>query len=354
MFRIEQLTFTRFIAALSIVIYHYGNDSILFNNKYLSFIFNQANVGVSYFYVLSGFVMIIAYSKVQEINPYEYLKNRMARVYPLYVLAILLILTANLFATINGFDLILNLLMIQSWFPGKALTINIPGWSISVEFFFYCVFPLLFNFFYKRYNFKVIFISGALFWILSQIVYHLFYWEILKYSNFRDVMYFPILHLNTFIIGNLAGLYFIDHFHTKQASYSKHILILILILIGILKFPIGLDYHNGFLAIIFAFLILLISLNKDKMKDFFSNKVFVFLGEISYGIYILQVPIWIIFSDYRMDKYLGLNKVTDFTTSFLIRLTLLFLISAIGYLCIEKPLRKVIRKTGFSRLLARN
>ena len=43
--RIEQLTFTRFVAAISIVIFHYGKDVPPFN--YLSFLFQQANIGVS-------------------------------------------------------------------------------------------------------------------------------------------------------------------------------------------------------------------------------------------------------------------------------------------------------------------
>jgi len=49
MMRIEQLTFTRFLAAISIVIYHYGKNIFPFNHEITSFIFRQANLGVSYF-----------------------------------------------------------------------------------------------------------------------------------------------------------------------------------------------------------------------------------------------------------------------------------------------------------------
>lgn len=90
--RIEQLTFTRFIAAISIVIFHYGKESILFNNNLVGYVFKQANVGVSYFFILSGFVMIIAYHNKSEINFIEYFKNRFARIYPVYLLAILSLL----------------------------------------------------------------------------------------------------------------------------------------------------------------------------------------------------------------------------------------------------------------------
>ena len=90
--RIEQLTFTRFLAAISIVIFHYGDQIFLFNNKYVQFIFGQANIGVSYFFILSGFVMIIAYNTNSKINFFQYLKNRLARIYPVYLFAIFLLL----------------------------------------------------------------------------------------------------------------------------------------------------------------------------------------------------------------------------------------------------------------------
>jgi peptidoglycan/LPS O-acetylase OafA/YrhL len=152
--RIEQLTFTRFLAAISIVIFHYGKESSLFNNENVSFMFEQANVGVSYFFILSGFVMIIAYIDKENIDFFEYVKNRLARIYPVYFLAIILILVIRFFAGVNLVDLILNALMLQAWVPEKALTINFPGWSLSVELFFYILFPFLFNFFYKIKSLK--------------------------------------------------------------------------------------------------------------------------------------------------------------------------------------------------------
>ena len=152
--RIEQLTFTRFIAAISIVIFHYGKGSYLFNNEYISFIFQQANIGVSYFFILSGFVMIIAYGNRENVNFLEYIKNRLARIYPVYLLAIFLVIIINLFKNLNILDLLLNLIMIQSWVHQKALTMNFPGWSLSVEMFFYISFPFLANRIYSNQNLK--------------------------------------------------------------------------------------------------------------------------------------------------------------------------------------------------------
>lgn len=349
--RIEQLTFTRFIAAISIVIFHYGNSSYLFNNEYISFIFKQANVGVSYFFVLSGFVMIIAYGNRKKIKFIEYIKNRLARIYPVYLLAILLILVINLFRNINVVDLLLNLLMLQSWFPNKALTLNLPGWSLSVELFFYVTFPILLNHFYSKKSLKSISYWIILCWIISQILYYLMTNKIvnLSYYSIRDIRYFPLLHFNEFLIGNLAGLYFIKKFKNKTNNFTIPILGTFILLIALLKFPTGLNYHNGFLSIVFAPMIILISLSNDKFTKLISKNIFIFLGEISFGIYILQVPVWLFFSDYRMDKYFGLNKENDFTESFMIRTIILITLSAFSYLYFEKPIRIKIKKLNFEK-----
>lgn len=344
--RIEQLTFTRFLAAISIVIFHYGKEINLFYNEYSSFIFKQANVGVSYFFVLSGFVMIIAYGNRDKINFFEYIKNRLARIYPVYLLAILLIIGINLFQNINKLDLLLNIFMLQSWIPEKALTLNFPGWSLSVELFFYVSFPILLNHFYSKQSLKYLTIWIVLFWIFSQIIFHLMLNGTLELSIYstKDIPYYPLMHFNEFLIGNLAGLYFIKKLKNKQNNFQIPILLTILILIILLKFPFGLNYHNGLLSIIFVPMIILISLSNDTFTKLISKNIFVFLGEISFGIYILQFPVWSIFSDYRMQKYFGLNKEIDFTTSFFIRLIILILLASLSYLFFEKPIRNRIKK----------
>lgn len=352
--RIEQLTFTRFIAAISIVIFHYGEGSYLFNNEYISFIFQQANVGVSYFFILSGFVMIIAYGNREKINFIEYIKNRLARIYPVYLLAILLILSSTLFKNVNISDLLLNLFMVQSWIPQKALTMNFPGWSLSVEMFFYILFPFLMNRIYSKQKLKINAIWIILFWLISQIIFHLIVYKTLKISNYttRDMFYFPLMHFNEFLIGNLTGLFFLKKLKNHQKNYLPIILVIILSLIFLLRFPIGLNFHNGLFALIFVPLILLISSSNDKITTMFSKRMFVFLGEISFGIYILQVPIWVIFSDYKMEKYFELNKELDFTSSFIIRLLILIVTSTLSYLYLEKPIRNLIKNYVQQRFCA--
>jgi peptidoglycan/LPS O-acetylase OafA/YrhL len=345
--RIEQLTFTRFIAAISIVIFHYGSNSFPFNNHYVQFIFKQANVGVSYFFILSGFVMIIAYNKGPKINYLNYLKNRFARIYPIYFIAIVLILILSILAKKIDFEgLFLNLFMLQAWIPEKALSFNFPGWSLSVELFFYVLFPFLFNSIYSKIRFTKLIYPIIIIWLFSQILFFL----LLNHSYFKefplsskDLSYFPLMHLNEFLIGNLAGIYFINK-KTKPQNFDIQITVIILTIIVALKYPIGLNFHNGLLAIFFIPLIILIASNNGNLTTFSNHKTCIFLGEISFGIYILQNPVWQWISDYRLEKYLHIDKVENSTLSFFVRLFVLILFSSLSYLYLETPIRNRIKK----------
>lgn len=338
--RIEQLTFTRFLAAISIVIFHYGAKSFIFNNDNVSFIFTNANICVSYFFILSGFVMMIAYGNKSEVSALIFFRNRFARIYPLYFLAILITLFLQIRTnTIDLPGLFLNIFMLQSWIPAGFWSFNPPGWSLSVEFFFYAIFPFVFNKIFQKISLKKSTLLIVLFWIFSQLfiqILFLFYPE----SKLISMDGSPLMHLNEFLIGNLAGLYFIKRWQKKEGNYDLQILILFGLLLLALKFSFGLNYRNGLLAILFIPLIILISLNTGYITRLFQKKAFIFLGEISYGIYILQFPIYSLFSAYSINKYFHL---TDPTIVFFLRLIILVVVSALSYVYIEKPIQDKIK-----------
>ena len=134
---------------------------------FVSFIFVRANAFVSYFFILSGFIMIIAYGSKNSISLFNFFKNRFARIYPIYLLALMLLLLFNVRynSPINYSDLILNLFVIQAWIPGKAASFNPPGWALSIEIFFYLVFPFLFNFIYRKNKYKLLIYPVLFIWM---------------------------------------------------------------------------------------------------------------------------------------------------------------------------------------------
>jgi peptidoglycan/LPS O-acetylase OafA/YrhL len=336
--RIDQLTFTRFIAALTIVLYHFGDKS---HSLYKFFSVFISNIGVSYFFVLSGFVMIVAYQG-DKLVPYKYYINRLARIYPIYLIALFLVVIPRLVfhKSIDSISFLLNALLLQSWIPTYSQTIHAPGWSLSVEFFFYLLFPLIMNVLYRKTNFNTLLFLIILFWIITQLVLNILLANFQTNSNFiNDLMlYHPIMHLNEFLLGNLTGLAFLK-LKEKSINVNTQILLLIVFLflfVLLLKYPLPLNYHNGFLAIVFCPIILLLAISENRLTNILKIKPLVYLGDISYGIYILQVPIYYYFAS--IFKYLNIKPY------FICYMGFLLLISSLSYSFVEKPVRNLIKK----------
>jgi peptidoglycan/LPS O-acetylase OafA/YrhL len=335
--RVEQLTFTRFIAAIFIVIYHFGGEIFLFSRPPLSLLTAQANLYVSYFFVLSGFVMIVAYSNKEHIDTVEYYKKRFARIYPVYLLAIIALIA--FMAAINEYHfdgLLLNLFFLQAWIPSESTSFNGPAWSLSVEMVFYLVFPWLFNYIYKKQHLKMLAGIIIAIWLVTQIYFTL---------HFRDrpddyLSFCPLMHINEFLMGNLAGLLFVWKLQNRKANYDWHIVILMALLVLALKFHPGfINYHDGVLAVLYVPLIMALALNTGVLTTVFKMKPLVYLGEISYSIYILQVPVyfWCITTLHHFHLQFNLIGFAFFAG-------VLILASSLSYHYIEIPLREKIKK----------
>lgn len=337
--KISQITFTRFLAAMAIVISHFNKDLFLYKIDYISNIFLKANVGVSYFFILSGFIMIVAYHKKDKIEYFEYYKNRFARIYPLYVLGLLLYLITRYsnFSVYKGF---LYLFGFQSWIPGEAMILNFPGWSISVEFLFYLIFPLLYNHFYSKGNKSIWMISVAI-WVFTQVFSSLYaessYYKGPHTESHELLHYFPLMHINEFLVGNLAGLFFVKN--TKQNNYDVPIVLLFILVLLLLIF-VPLFYHNGLMALLFIPLIILISRNNGMLTKLFSLKPLEYLGEASYAVYITHIPVLYILREILKWK----NYNLDIDHIFWIYIVVLIMSSVLFYQFIEKPLRDYLKK----------
>lgn len=333
---ISQLTFTRFLAAFMILLYHFAKHDVYpFNNIYIiNSLIRNGDFAVSFFFFLSGFVMIVANWKNDKIEKGTYYKNRFARIYPIYFISTVLFLLewAVFKKEIDPANSIISLLMIQSWIPGKEIILNTPAWSLGVELFFYLLFPFLFIL-YKNYSYKFITAITILLFIGSQIILNLY----LTPTNHDFLFYNPIFHLNTFIFGSWTAITYIKYKHYFE---KKTDLIWVSVLTAMIVFVImnkQIIIHNGFLAVFFIPIILYMSGSEGRIVKFFRTKQLVFLGEISYSMYILQFPIFI-----PLNRYLT-SRGVDGSVNFYVCLAFLMIVSIITYKLIEIPSRKFIR-----------
>jgi peptidoglycan/LPS O-acetylase OafA/YrhL len=234
---LKQLTFTRFIAAVAIVIYHYGIHVRPFTGSILRTLFSNAYIGVSYFFILSGFVMVIAYGNKSKLDVKEYYIHRVARIYPVYIIALLLTAAISLSHGINWKEFVLGATVTQAWVPKYALSLNIPGWSLSVEYLFYLLFPFLLANIYKKSNFAIVTIVILVIWLSTQTLMNFLFYSPF-YKGYPSVshnilFYFPLMRLNEFLIGNLTGLIFIKY-KPRQKNYDLHLITLSTLLLIII------------------------------------------------------------------------------------------------------------------------
>ncbi|WP_066945416.1 acyltransferase family protein [Streptomyces lushanensis] len=154
---LPSLTGLRFPAALLVFFFHTGlSDSPIPPNRPINpfadpgvagayeWIFVKAGyVGVSFFFVLSGFVLAWAARPDERVT--AFLRRRIVKIFPshLVIWALAMILFAGTTATPTGW--LSNLLLLHTWFPqpGINLSVNPPAWSLASELLFYLSFPLL-------------------------------------------------------------------------------------------------------------------------------------------------------------------------------------------------------------------
>ncbi|MFD1720850.1 acyltransferase family protein [Amnibacterium endophyticum] len=144
--RLDSLTGLRALAACAVFFGHIHGmlgGSIAAYTLPLS---RQGYLGVSFFFILSGFVL--TWSTRQEDSARSFYRRRFARVYPLHIvtwaLAALLLPALGL-QTGLAFGVLAGVPLLQAWVPDQRVfyAVNGVAWSLSAEAFFYLVFPLI-------------------------------------------------------------------------------------------------------------------------------------------------------------------------------------------------------------------
>ena len=149
---IKPLTSLRFFAAMWVVLFHYWPHLAVAGTPPLV---AKGYLGVECFFVLSGFILCHVYLPAFEQDRFRYgdfLWARIARIYPLHIatlVAIGLMAGAALAAGMPVDSDVLslpalpaNLAMVQAWGLSPVAGWNHPSWSISAEWFAYLTFPV--------------------------------------------------------------------------------------------------------------------------------------------------------------------------------------------------------------------
>lgn len=149
--RLPSLTGMRFIAAALVFLSH---SSLLYpfassgaQNTMQTLFYGKAGfTGVTFFFVLSGFVLTWAMRPGD--NARKFWRRRFFKIWPNHILTFLaagILLTVVTRAAFSGWNALLNVLLLQSWSPDLNVrtSFNVVAWSLSCEAFFYFCFPFI-------------------------------------------------------------------------------------------------------------------------------------------------------------------------------------------------------------------
>ena len=150
--RVESLTGLRWWAAFAVFVHHVTN---LTPNGVLKSVGWLGVSGVSFFFVLSGFVLTWSWDR--QVGTRRFYWRRFARIYPLHLLTTALALpvfyglTWDFQKTWDWTAIALSVVLLHAWSPNTGIYFggNPASWSLSDEAFFYAVHPLLARLFIK-------------------------------------------------------------------------------------------------------------------------------------------------------------------------------------------------------------
>lgn len=282
------LTSLRFFAALLVLLYH-GTAGIQTLPTGLSGILRNGGMGVSLFFILSGFVLTYTYHGM-SVSLRDFFAARFARIYPVYLFS--LIVAAPFFfkkyienghgGTIPAL-LIGKVFLIQSWVPWMTENWNVPSWSLSTEAFFYLLFPALLPALARLPRI----LRGPL--IVGFIFAYGFGLPISEALG-PDYSLSPIRDAALFASGILVGLEF-------EGGRRAPGWLFLAATAGVLGFMIAFDPlpANGLVKSLFTLLLVVVIFGvasiSPKSGHVLNDMRLKLLGEASYALYILHVPI---------------------------------------------------------------
>jgi peptidoglycan/LPS O-acetylase OafA/YrhL len=344
--RLKYIDSLRGIAALIVVLFHlidvffsdfqFGKSEAEIEHLkiFARTIFNGSD-WVSFFFVLSGFSLSLFYLKMeQEIDLKKFYLKRFFRIYPLYI-CVLLISFGIHFSKTTWTTFVSQFLLFN--YNNELIP---PSWSLSIEWIGSLLFPF----------FIVLFKHNKLkFYYLTAI-------SLLLYNGIGNAQ----TSFSGFILNFLLGIILADlYLRNRLVPLKKYLFIVFPFIIisftarwAIDFFPIfknqilffteilHMDFHQFFyfLSAFGSFFLIYTLLQNSRIQQILSNKICVFLGKISFSIYILHyLLIHLLFS--TLVHYFSFvnNEILHGGISVLSLILVIVLCSTLTHYLIEKP-----------------
>ena len=321
--QLASLTPLRGIAALWVVLFHFcWHLPAIHPDRYTGAVY-KGYLAVDLFFVLSGFVITHVYKEsfARRVTAWRYrdfLKARVARIYPLHIAVLLLFVAAVMaeralaYTRTGAVDpipllgeqsiagLFANIFMLQGLWAQK-LSWNDPSWSISLEFLAYLFFPLLFPVLWRTGPVGKTVFGGLLLAILAWVAYRTG-----DYFNQWNGTFAILRCLPEFLAGSLLYSFYQSGLLASVLASDATLFVIILTL-GVLLHVAAPDFS---IVVLFPLLILAAVRNNGRFGRWLNSTPFMWLGDISYSLYLLHwFVLFIVLETARLIPRLDLAKL---------------------------------------------
>jgi len=361
--RLDALTGLRFFAAINIVFFHFSNPQWF---GFLAPLVNAGYASVSYFILLSGFVLAYNYSgraRAGELGTLRFYKTRFTRIYPIYFLSLLLswrLLPVEYAAHTHEMfwlGMVLAPLLLQGWVPSIATFLNTPAWTMSAEAFYYLLFPWMARWkkpiLIRRHLAKMAgvwalgLIPGVLYIVLRPDgIAHPDRWS---WGPWLQALKFtPLPHLASFVFGVMLA-----NLHEVMPRTGRLRLMLgvggfaatfsLLEMGSIVPYPV---VHDGLLMPLFGCIVLGLA-GENWLASALGWRPLVIVGEASYCLYLLHYNLWNLLHDSHVLNMLGLTRFDPWLSY-----AVLIALSLLALHVVEKPAQRQLRKLFRAQAIA--
>jgi peptidoglycan/LPS O-acetylase OafA/YrhL len=340
---IKSLTGLRGFAALWVCLLHYtwGWKGPGF---WLS-VATHGEEGLDVFFILSGFILSYVYSgqfqtTLSGSDYLAFLRARFARVYPLHffmlmgwvAFVLLGVIELNKGDTVQAF--ILNLFLLHAWGFVDLISWNQPSWSISSEAFAYLLFPFLGALLFRRPWLNAPIIGLAAAWslsfsppyprLISKLIRHGYLHPGVQFANGVSLFHFFSLFVAGMVL--FVATRKMQNILPSLANYG-----IMLAGLGLLAYSCTIPFYDPIVIIGSCLLIAALFRDEGAASLIFGNTVAVFLGEISYALYLSHILCGVV-----ITIYFGLVPLW-------IKLAIALFVSICLYFGLERPCRGWIR-----------
>lgn len=357
----ENLDALRFLAALSVLLFHYFRDLNAFypnfsgNKIFLGLlsVFDKGSLGVNFFFVLSGF--LITYLILEEKNRTgsfhlgKFLVRRTLRIWPLYFIIVLIgfVVFPIVFDGFSTSHQVQNYIFFLANFDEIWYGANDPvnfltsPWSIAVEEQFYLFWGLLL---FVILQLKTVSLEGLLILLSIGSLYFRFH-----FLGSDNILYYHTFSVSQDLLtGCFIGLSLVrGRMWLDRLSNLSRIGTILVYAVGFAMCLLKNKIFQGdffvferlFLSMFFAFIILDQIRGKNSIVKAGAVGLFSRLGYISYGMYMYHLLVmYLLVSLVNSFHWTGYWLIPAYLAS---AIALTILTAFVSYRLIEKPLLKL-------------